>query len=173
MPGIKDLLGTIFGGESPIKTVGDIIDDSIYSKAEKVADANLALEKAQEFQLRREELEQAEFDKVLANHLEYYKTDALDRASARQTEVQVLNAPNVSWINANIRPLLAISTLIIAFTFLFLLVFKRSAISAIDSVLLGTILGAVLGYVTVILSYYFGSTSSSEDKNKTIQNLTK
>jgi len=115
MPGFVGVLKELFGGGNIVKTVGDIVDDSIYSKAERAESDAKAVQQAQEFELRREELDQEEFDKVLAHHLEYYKTDALDRADARKTEIQVLNAPNVSWINANIRPVLATFIMVVTF----------------------------------------------------------
>lgn len=165
------ILKEILGGGDVIKNVGDIVDKNIYSKEERAEDELKAQMQANEYELKREELEQEEFNKILDAHLTTYKLDTEDRASARDTEVKVLNTANVSWINANIRPVLALIVLIISFVFLFMLVFRRSAISAIDSVLLGTVLGGVLGYVTVILTYYFGSSSGSVDKDKTIKEL--
>jgi hypothetical protein len=170
---IGTILKEIFGGADIVKTVGDIVDQNIYNKEEKARDANLAVEKAHEFELRREELDQAEFDKVLANHLEYYKTDAVDRASARDTEIKVLNAPNVSWINANIRPVLATFVMVVAFGFFYLLVFRKQELRSVNDNVLFTILGGIIGYVSSILGFYFGSSSGSMEKDATIKNLTK
>jgi membrane-associated HD superfamily phosphohydrolase len=167
------ILKEILGGGNLIETVKDTVDEFVYSKEEKAEDANKAQERAEDLELKRRELDQEQFNKVLDTHLALYGLDTQDRNSARETEIKVLNTPNVSWINSNIRPLLALAVLVISFVFLFMLVFRRSAISAIDSVLLGTVLGGVLGYITVILTYYFGSSSSSGEKDKTIQELTK
>lgn len=145
----------------------------VFEKENAILNEEEVVEKAEEFELRRGELDEEEFNKVLSHHLEHHKIESLDSADARETEIEVLNTFNVSWINANIRPVLATFIMVFAFGFFYLLVFRTTEIKGVNDNVLFTILGGIIGYVSSILGFYFGSSSGSVDKDVTIKNLTK
>jgi VIT1/CCC1 family predicted Fe2+/Mn2+ transporter len=150
-----------------IGAVSKGVDELILTKEEK---AELEA-KSDEREFRARELDNDQLNKELAFHIEATKLDLDNTKSARETEVAVLNSTKANWINVNIRPLLGITVLVVSFIFFFLLVFRKSSLTGIGENILFTILGAVIGNLNTILNYYFGSSSSSSEKNDIIKTL--
>lgn len=89
---------------------------------------------------------------------DFYESDARDRASARDMNTRVNESFNASWLSKNIVPILAIIVVIGGGS---MIAFAPEA-----DVRLG-----VTGIVTLVLGFYFGSSSSSKTKDNTIENM--
>lgn len=90
--------------------------------------------------------------------LEFYKEDAADRAGARSMNTDINNSEHSSWLSKNIAAILAV---IVVVGGGFMIAFAPEA---------DVRLGAT-SIVTLVLGYYFGTTSSSHRKDTTIQSL--
>jgi uncharacterized protein YacL len=82
--------------------------------------------------------------------------DNQDRASARDMNTRVNDSPNASWLSKNIAAVIA---LIIVVTGLLIMYYTPHE----------SVRTAIVGLITMILSFYFGSTSSSKSKDDTIK----
>ena len=105
--------------------------------------------------------EQMLLDAAIANRkidLDYYEADAKDRDSARDMNTRVNESQYASWLTKNIVPMLAIIVVVGGGS---MIAFAPEA-----DVRLG-----VTGIVTLVLGFYFGSSSSSKTKDATIENM--
>lgn len=94
--------------------------------------------------------------------LDEIKIHADDRASARQMQAQTRSyAPSI----------LAGVVLLSAFAIIIYTLSGNVSLTGESGLLIGTIVGGVMGYVTQVLNYYFGSSSGSAEKNNTIKQL--
>jgi hypothetical protein len=98
--------------------------------------------------------------------LEYAQMDKEDRDSARTREVEMAKA-GAGHFAQLVVPILALGTVALTFVFIGILVFKK-----IDNEQQQLVIFA-LGYATAaaqqVLSYYFGSSKSSQDKTVAMQ----
>lgn len=74
--------------------------------------------------------------------------------------------------NISVKTNISIITIVMFFTFIFIIVFKKSQITSVDSEILSLIIGALLTKVSTIYDYHFGSSQGSADKTKVIDKLT-
>lgn len=89
----------------------------------------------------------------------YYQIDAQDRDSARKREIAVIeNAEHAGWLNVNLVPIIALIVVIAGLTVLY---FHQDT----------DVKFAVSNLITMVLSYYFGNSSSGWKKDSTIQKL--
>ena len=105
--------------------------------------------------------EQMLLDAAIANRkidLDYYEADAKDRDSARDMNTRVNESQYASWLTKNIVPMLAIIVVVGGGS---MIAFAPEA-----DMRLG-----VTGIVTLVLGFYFGSSSSSKTKDATIENM--
>ena len=143
----------MFGIDSIIDTGLKIIDKVVPDpKAKAEAKARLK-ELEQKGELRLEELNVQRLD--IAKQ---------DRQSARDMQEKTKSkAP----------PILAGIVIVAAFSVIIFVLTKDVSVSGEKGLLIGTIVGGVLGYVTQVLNYYFGSTAGSKTKDDTISGFMK
>jgi energy-converting hydrogenase Eha subunit A len=95
--------------------------------------------------------------------LEKIKAHYAEMDSARQREIAVASSANVPMLNKLVTPLLALGVTALSFVLFAILIFVDVKPEAKD--ILIYILGVLSAAVTQILSYYFGSSQGSKDKD--------
>ena len=125
-------------------------------------------------------------EQAVADHLTHNPQDAAKLAeidlaklqahyaemdSARQREVAVASSANVPFINKVVTPILALGVVALSFILFAILIFVDVKPEAKD--ILIYILGVLSAAVTQILSYYFGSSQGSKDKEDKLKGLGK
>jgi hypothetical protein len=105
-------------------------------------------------------------EKLADLELEFAKIDAADRDSARQREVGMAaaGAPHFSQL---VVPILALGTVTMTFLFIAFLLFLE--VKADQQQLVIFALGYATAAAQQVLSYYFGSSKSSQDKTIAMQ----
>lgn len=97
-----------------------------------------------------------------------------DRASARDREAQIATAEAAPFLNKVVTPALALGTVGLALLLFGVVLFQTGLIDPSRKDLAIYVLGALTTAVTQVLSYYFGSSSSSVQKTDYIEkHLTK
>lgn len=107
----------------------------------------------------------------MANDTELAKIYTADLASARDRESVVATSENAPYLNKIIVPVLAISVLIATFALFAFVLFDRGTIDPTRKDILIYVLGVLSAIATQIVSYYFGSSKGSNDKNEAIDKL--
>lgn len=92
--------------------------------------------------------------------LDFYKIDGQDRNSARDMETRTQESEHASWLAKNIVPILALTVVVGGGAGI---IYHPD-----DSVRM-----ALIGVVTMVLGFYFGTSNSSKGKDTTIANLAK
>ena len=95
------------------------------------------------------------------------EVDAKDRASARERETKIATDDKAPLINKVVTPVLALGVVTLAFALFGVLLFIDVKPEAKD--ILIYVLGVLSAAVTQILSYYFGSSQGSKDKNEILK----
>jgi energy-converting hydrogenase Eha subunit A len=103
--------------------------------------------------------------------LEKIKAHYAEMDSARQREIAVASSSNVPMLNKLVTPLLALGVTALSFVLFAILIFVDVKPEAKD--ILIYILGVLSAAVTQILSYYFGSSQGSKDKEDKLKGLAK
>lgn len=148
----------------------DLIGSAILAKGKDVVEKELGVniedalvseegtEKLRIAQMEHEEklIELALEDKKL--DASYYQIDAQDRASAREREVRVIEAEHAGWLNTHIASILALTITVGGGFFLY---FSTES----------DIKYAVVALMSSVLTYYFGSSKTSAQKDIAINNL--
>jgi hypothetical protein len=150
------------GASTLVDSVGKVLDNVITTKEEKLQLENEIRKSELQFQLDMKKLSNEEQQMILG-----------DINSARQREVQVLNAPNVSWWTKNTMHVIALGTIVLTLALFSVLIFTR-----FDNDQQGRkeivlyILGVLSATLTQIYSYYFGSSAGSAAKSETLAKIT-
>jgi hypothetical protein len=125
-------------------------------------------------------------EQAVADHLTHNPQDAAKLAeidlaklqahyaemdSARNREIAVASSANVPMLNKLVTPLLALGVVALSFILFAILIFVDVKPEAKD--ILIYILGVLSAAVTQILSYYFGSSQGSKDKEDKLKGLVK
>lgn len=97
--------------------------------------------------------------------------DARDRDSARNREIEIATSEKAPMINKVVTPLLALGVVGLSFVLFSILIFVQVKPEAKD--ILIYILGVLSAAVTQILSYYFGSSQGSKDKEQQLKEAMK
>lgn len=97
--------------------------------------------------------------------------DAKDRADARNREIQIATSDKAPYINKVVTPYLALGVVGLSFILFAILIFVEVKSEAKD--ILIYILGVLSAAVTQILSYYFGSSQGSKDKEAQLKEALK
>lgn len=131
----------------------------------KLPDGDHPLDAAQVVDLKRAEMAHEEWliDAGIRKAQQEIEADKLayqDTASARDMNTRINESANSAWLSKNIAAILAIFVIVVGFA------------------LLGTttqpdVRTAVVGLMTLVLGFYFGSTTSSRHKDDTIAALSK
>ena len=105
--------------------------------------------------------------------LEYDKFKAIleDKANAREREATVAASANAPFISKIVTPTLALGVTGLSFLLFAVLIFVEVKPEAKD--ILIYILGVLSAAVTQVLSYYFGSSMGSKDKDEKLRNAIK
>jgi hypothetical protein len=103
--------------------------------------------------------------------LEYAKLDAADRDSARKAYAEVATSEHATKLDKSVVPILALGTVSLAFMFIAILMFRDVPVDQQQMVIFA--LGFITSSAGQVLSFYFGSSQGSKDKNKEIQDLMK
>ena len=131
--------------------------------AEKVIDRVIPDPKAKQEALKElAELEQK-------GELAKIEAEFGDKQSAREREMKIANSENAPMLNKIVTPVLALSTVILAFALFLVIIFVEVDPASKD--ILIYVLGTLSSAVTMVLGYYFGSSLSSKDKTKELQNI--
>ena len=120
------------------------------------------------------EKQKAEANLVIAElaHSEtLFTKEVEDRASARQREADVATSENAPTINKIITPILAIGTILLSFILFYIVAFDTSVFTNANKDIIIYILGVLSAIDTQIIGYYFGSSSASAEKTRTIENM--
>jgi len=103
--------------------------------------------------------------------LEKIKAHYAEMDSARQREIAVASSANVPMLNKLVTPVLALGVVALSFVLFAILIFVEVRPEAKD--ILIYILGVLSAAVTQVLSYYFGSSQGSKDKDDQKKGLLK
>ena len=100
-----------------------------------------------------------------------FKAILADKANARDREARVVESENAPLINKIVTPALALGVTGLSFALFAVLMFVEVKPEAKD--ILIYILGVLSAAVTQILSYYFGSSVGSKDKDEQLRSVVK
>ncbi len=158
---MPNFLNKIFSGGagSVIESVSNVVDKFVQTKEEKEA-ANLELQK------------------VINSHLEVMEQEATKQMevqqkemdSARNREIQIATADKAPLINKIVTPVLALIVVLLTFILFYVLMFKQVG-NEKDIIIY--VLGVLSAVCTQIVSYYFGSSQGSAQKQTQIDKLIK
>ena len=158
---MPNFLSKIFSGGagSVIDSVSNVVDKFVQTKEEKDA-ANLELQK------------------VLNNHLEVMEQEATKQLevyqkemdSARNREIQIATAEKAPLLNKIITPILALAVVTLTFILFYILMFREVG-NEKDIIIY--VLGVLSAVCTQTISYYFGSSQGSAQKQSQIDKLIK
>jgi hypothetical protein len=114
---------------------------------------------SQEDLLKLRQYEMDHEQELLRLRIEDKRLELADVQSAREMNTRINESANATWLSKNIPAVLALLVVVVGFT------------------LLGTtteadVRTAVVGLMTLVLGFYFGSTSTSRTKDDTIRALT-
>jgi hypothetical protein len=107
----------------------------------------------------------------MANDAELTKAYLVDVASARSRESSVATSEHAPYLNKVIVPVLAIGVLILTFGLFAFVLFDKGDIDPTRKDILIYVLGVLSAIATQIISYYFGSSKGSNDKNEAIDKV--
>ena len=106
-----------------------------------------------------------------AGELEKLANEVKDRSDARNRELQIATSDAAPLLNKVVTPVLALGSVILSFALFAVLIFIDVQPEAKD--ILIYILGVLSAAITQILSYYFGSSVGSKDKDEQLKGLSK
>ena len=106
-----------------------------------------------------------------AGELEKLANEVKDRSDARNRELQIATSEAAPLLNKVVTPVLALGSVILSFALFAVLIFIDVKPEAKD--ILIYILGVLSAAITQILSYYFGSSVGSKDKDEQLKGLSK
>ena len=159
---IGNVIKNLIGGKAAdiVDSVGNVVDKFVQTKEEKDA-AKL------------------ELTKVMNEHLQAMEQEATKQLeqqvkemdSARQRELQIAISDKAPTLNKIITPILAIVIIGLTFILFYLIMFK--GVTGVEKDILVFVLGALTGYVGMVLSYYFGSSIGSAHKQNQIEKMIK
>lgn len=157
---IGTLIGSALGktGGTIIESVANVVDDFTMSKEEKAA-INQAI--TAEVNRSMEALKSMEVDET--------KAYLADTQNARQRDIEANNSATAGWLSKNITPVLAFGVILLTFMLIYFIMFK--GVKGVEKDIIVYVLGALTGYVGMVLSYYFGSSKSSGEKDRSITSL--
>jgi len=134
--------------------IGGKLIDKLIPDPEAKAKAQLDLAKlAQDGQLAQIQAEVADLD------------------SARKREMAVATSENAPYLNKIVTPVLAIAILVATFILFGLVMFAEGMIDTTRKDIIIYVLGVLSAISTQIVSYYFGSSKGSSDKNTAIDKM--
>jgi hypothetical protein len=141
-----------------VDSIGGVLDNVVTSKEEKMALEN---------EIKKAEM-QYELEKAKLN-LEETKLTFEDREGARTRETRVQESANASRLGKNVSSYLAIGATVLCFALFYIVVFNPGkCVDGADKQILTYILGVLSALLSQVFSYYFGSSSGSAEKGRTL-----
>jgi ABC-type siderophore export system fused ATPase/permease subunit len=158
---MPNFLNKIFSGGAGqvVESVANVVDKFVQTKEEKDA-ANLELQK------------------VINSHLEVMEQEATKQLevqqkemdSARNREIQIAVSDKAPLLNKIITPILALAVVTLTFILFYILMFREVG-NEKDIIIY--VLGVLSAVCTQVVSYYFGSSQGSAQKQSQIDKLIK
>lgn len=108
--------------------------------------------------LKLRQFEMDHEEELLKLRIEDKKLDLSDVQGARDMNTRINESANATWLAKNVPAILSITVVIVGF---FLLAFTKEA----------DVRTAVVGLMTLVLGFYFGSSATSKAKDDTIKYL--
>lgn len=99
------------------------------------------------------------------------QAEVADLDSARNREMAVATSENAPYLNKIVTPVLAIAILVSTFILFGLIMFTEGIIDPTRKDIIIYVLGVLSAISTQIVSYYFGSSKGSNDKNASIDKI--
>jgi Arc/MetJ family transcription regulator len=156
MPNIFQKIFSGGAGEIVDKVAG-AVDRFVQTKEEKDA-VNLEIRKVVSEELKAME----------AEHTKQLEIFQKEMDSARNREIQVATSEKAPLINKIVTPLLALGVILLTFILFYVLMFKQVG-NEKDIIIY--VLGVLSAISTQIISYYFGSSQGSAQKQKQLDKL--
>jgi hypothetical protein len=156
---LKDLFSG--GATKLVDSVGNVLDEVITSREEKLQLANELAKAEMQYELDKQKLSLEEQQAILG-----------DVQNARAREVQMQTAETTR-LNKNLMPYMAIGTIALSFILFYILIFSPATIRQESREIIIYILGVLSALMTQVYSYYFGSSAGSASKQETINSLKK
>lgn len=161
---MNDLIAMVKGFAPGIATAlgGPLAGVAVNALAQKfgvqdeVSEVMKAISSDPEAEAKIKQLEHEKFKAILA-----------DKANAREREVAIASSESAPFINKIVTPVLAVGVTGLSFVLFAVLMFVEVKPEAKD--ILIYILGVLSAAVTQILSYYFGSSVGSKDKDEQLK----
>jgi hypothetical protein len=155
---LPKFISNIIGGKTSdlIGSIGGVIDNLSQSKEEK-EQAKLELTKAINEHYQKMEAE-------LTSQMEI---QSKENESARKREIEIATSEKVPLLTKIVVPILALFVVGATFTIWALILFRNYAPKVNEAM----IIGSLTTMCAAIISYYFGSSLSSNNKSKTIDNF--
>lgn len=177
--GLFDKIATLIGGATST-TAGGILT-SITGAADDIFNTAGDKAKAAQFATAAQQAIQIELDKhneaVQALAEQQYQAQIADIQNARDMQVKLNEASAAGWLPKNIPSVLAIGiTSMWASVGIYIVLHAMNLIAANPNVNMTIILGmftAITAAETMVLSFYFGSSSGSKSKDETIASIAK
>lgn len=158
---MPNLFQKIFSGGTGqiVESVGNVVDKFVQTKEEKDA-ANLELRKVVSEELKAMEIEHTK-------QLEVYQREM---ESARNREIQIATSDKAPLINKIITPILALAVVTLTFVLFYVLMFREVG-NEKDIIIY--VLGVLSAVCTQVISYFFGSSQGSAQKQNQLDKLIK
>lgn len=142
------------GASSLVEAVGTAIDKNTTSDAERKALDNEITKAKLQYEIESKTLDLKRDEVFLA-----------DVDSARVNQSRVQETANASWLAKNVQPFLAVVLIALTFYLYWYVIFCANSIKNEQKDIIVYIMGALTTIVTQVVSYFFGSSKGSSDKN--------
>lgn len=149
MGNILSKITDVLGGNL-LKGATDLIDQVTTTKEEKEL-----------LKIKMQELLNTHAENVVKAANQELETITKDIQNARDRDIQANNSATSSWLSKNITPIIAISSLILAFGLYFYAF--RATIEPNNKDIALFVLGAIGPITGQVISYYFGSTKTQSN----------
>lgn len=157
---IMSFISDLFSGGASklVDSVGNTLDKIITTKEEKLHLEN---------EIKKAELDyQVELQKL---SLEDKKAFYGEMGNARNREMTIQQSSTATKLGKNISSFLAIGATVLCFSMFYILLFReKEYLNSANHDIIIYILGVLSALLTQIFNYYFGSSSGSADKSRTL-----
>jgi hypothetical protein len=153
------------GATSLVNAVGDSLDKLVTSDEERKELDNELAKATMAYEVQMATL-----------GVEEKRVEMQDRSSARESQARIQESEHASWLAKNVQPFLAIVIIALTFGMYWYIVFngdKNNLDASGMKDLVIYILGALTTIVTQVVAYFFGSSSGSAAKSKTLEAMTR
>lgn len=164
-----NILSNLFstGATSLVDAVGNAIDKVTTSDEER---------KAFDIELARAEMGHNEKMAEIAQ--KDRAAELSDTADARSNQSRIQESSSASWLSKNVHSILSLSIVGLTFFMFWYMLFSSKSVTALSENsamkdIMIYILGALTTVASQVCSYYFGSSSGSADKTKTLNDIMK